>query len=116
MKKQFRIKKSKEIDAIIKNRKSYGNSFFVIYNKETDSETYRFAISIGRKYGNSVKRNKIKRQIRSVFRELKNIPTLDYVVVVKPKAGILNYSVIKKNLENLISKVNEKEKSYGSNS
>lgn len=116
MKKQFRIKKSKEIDAIIKNKQSYGNMFFVIYYKENTLEHQRFAISIGRKYGNAVKRNYIKRQIRSVFREYDNLPKKDYIVVVKPKAEGLNYSEIKNSLENLIFKVKEKEKKDESNS
>lgn len=116
MKKQFRIKKSKEIDAIIKNKKSYGNSFFVIYYKENQIEHFRFAMSIGRKYGNSVKRNLIKRQIRAIIRNLRNLANVDYVIVVKPKAGNLSYQEIKTSLENLIIKVNEKERFNGSSS
>lgn len=115
MKKQFRVKKSKEIDAIIKKRKSCGNKFFVIYYKENDLEHFRFAISIGKKYGNSVKRNLIKRRIRAIFREFTDLPNVDYVVVVKPNAENLSFAGIKENLENLILKKQEKEKINGSN-
>lgn len=116
MKKQYRIKKSTEIDAIIKKRQSYGNGFFVIYYKENCLNHFRFAISIGKKYGNSVKRNLMKRRIRSVFRELQDLLNNDFVVVVKPKAVYLKYSEIKNNIENLILKINKKEKSNGSDS
>lgn len=109
MKKQFRVKKSKEIDAIIKNKTSYGNRYFVIYYKENEFNHFRFAISIGRRYGNSVKRNFIKRQIRSIFRNLTELPNTDYVVVVKPSAEKLNYQEIKISLESLISKQIKKE-------
>lgn len=108
MKKQFRIKKSKEIDAIIQNKQSSGNKFFVIYYKENQTNFFRFAISIGRKYGNAVKRNLIKRQIRSIFRKLKDLDHKDYVVVVKPKAANLNFLEIKTHLENLIFNIKRK--------
>lgn len=111
MKKQYRIKKSKEIDAIIRQRKNYGNKFFVIYYKENQNEHFRFAISIGKRYGNAVKRNLIKRQIRMIFQNNhKNLPKIDYVVVVKPQAKSLNYQEIMTELENLIFKTQIKEK------
>lgn len=108
MKKQFRIKKSKEIDAIIQNKNSYGNSFFVIYYKENQIDNFRFAISIGRKYGNAVKRNLIKRQIRSFIRNLNEFEKKDFVIIVKPKANTLSFLEIKKHLEKLIFKINRK--------
>lgn len=111
MKKQYRIKKSKEIDAIIKQRKSYGNRFFVVYYKESNNEHFRFAISIGKRYGNAVERNLIKRRIRMIFQNISyNLPKIDYVVVVKPLAKSLNYQEIIIELENLITKIQIKEK------
>ncbi|MFA5719831.1 MAG: ribonuclease P protein component [Acholeplasmataceae bacterium] len=110
MKKEYRVKKSSEIDAIIRNKKSNGNNFFVIYNKETTYPHPRFAISIGRKYGSSVQRNKIKRQIRYAIRQIENIKTLDYVVVVKPKASTLSYQEIESTLKNLINKTETEKK------
>ena len=115
MKKQYRIKKSKEIDAIIKKRNSCGNNLFVIYYKETEMKHFRFAISIGKKYGNAVERNLIKRQIRMIFQNYDNLPLFDFVVVVKPKAKSVSFLKRKETLENLILKTQEKEKINGSN-
>ena len=55
MKKVYRIKKNNEIDAIIQNKKSIGDKSFVVYYKENTSAHFRFAISIGRKYGGAGK-------------------------------------------------------------
>ena len=104
LEKKYRVKKKNEIDAIIREKKSKGNKFFVIYNKETNNKYPRFAISIGKKYGISVKRNKIKRQIRHALRQIECIRIKDYVIVVRPSAATLSYQEIEKNIKNLINK------------
>ncbi len=109
MKKQFRVKKSKEIDAIINHRQSVGSKFFVIYYKESNKNHFRFAISIGKKYGKATQRNLIKRQIRMIFQTKKAIPSYDFVVVVRNNAKSLKFKEIKDNLENLINKTQETE-------
>ena len=110
MKKEYRVKKSKEIDAIIRNKKSIGNNFFVIYNKENIYSHPRFAISIGRKYGSSVQRNRIKRQIRYALRQIEITKSRDYVVVVKASASTLSYQEIELSLKNLINKTETEKK------
>ncbi len=106
MKKKFRIKKTKEIDAIIKNKVRSGNKFFVIYYKENNLNHFRLAISIGRKYGIAVLRNKMKRQIRETFRT-PNFKNYDLVVVVKKEAALLTFQEIKTNLNNLFKNLIE---------
>lgn len=108
MKKKYRVKKTTEIDAIIKNKKRYGNSFFVIYYKENLQKNFRFAISIGKKYGNSVQRNKIKRQIRMIISNM-DPKKIDFVIVVKKEASHLTFFEIKNNIENLYNRINETE-------
>ncbi len=109
MKKKFRIKKTEEIDAVIKNKVRSGNKFFVIYYKENNLDHFRFAISIGRKYGLAVMRNKIKRQIREILAKI-SFTNLDLVVVVKKEAAELPFIEIKNNLEYLTKKIIETEK------
>ncbi len=109
MKKAYRIKKSKEIDAVIKNKVSFGNKFFVIYYKENEENHFRFAISIGKKYGKAVHRNKIKRQIRMIFQNKKEILKKDYVVVVKKEAKNIQFKDIDYYIDNLINKIKETE-------
>ena len=111
MKKRFRIKKTSEIDALFETKKSIGNKYFGIYYNIIDNRDYfRFSLSIGKKYGNAVERNLMKRQIRSIIRENKeNIPIIDFVVVIRPNSNNLKFKEISENILLLISKIKEKE-------
>jgi len=94
MKKVYRIKKSSEIDAIFKEKKVKGDSYFAIYQSDDVNEThFRFGLSIGKKYGNAVARNLCKRRIRmivSMFQE-QFIKSKLFVIVIKPAANTLSY-------------------------
>ncbi len=105
MKKEYRVKKGKEIEMIIKDKKSTGNRYFVVYKKENHGNThFRFAVSVGKKYGNAVKRNKIKRQVREIVSKLDIMPQMDIFIVIKVTANKLNFNEIKSNLQMLIKK------------
>lgn len=114
MRKEYRIKKSGEIDAIFKLKQSKGNRFFVVYSvQNTKEKHFRFALSVGKKYGNAVERNLIKRRIRAIvqlFKEQFNCS--NFVIVIKPLAKELNYQEIKNNLQDLFEKSKILEKNY----
>ena len=71
MKKEYRIKKSKEIEEVLKNKKYASNPYFSIYIKENnENHHFRYAISVNKKIGKAVVRNKIKRQVREMITDI----------------------------------------------
>ena len=104
--KEYHIKKNEEIEKIIKHKHSVGNKYFAIYtNKNDETSHYRFALSIGKKYGIAVERNKMKRRIREIIKNNSNlINNLDYVFVIKPASNILEYKQIEENIIYLLKK------------
>jgi ribonuclease P protein component len=107
MKKEHRVKKGSDIEMIMKQRKSTGNRFFVVYKKENHENThFKAAISVSKKYGNAVKRNKIKRQVREILSKIDILPKFDIFIVIKNNANTLDFSEIKKSIETLIKKQN----------
>lgn len=107
MKKEYRVKKSSDIENIIKKRKSVGNTHFVVYKSENHEEThFRFAVSVPKKFGNAVHRNKMKRRIREIMAKLDVIDQIDIFIVVKASANTLDFNEIKKSIIWLMNKQN----------
>jgi len=105
LKKEYRIKKSAEIQDIIHNRVTIGNSYFVIYYmKNHDHNTFRYALSVPKKYGNAVKRNLMKRRIREVIKVNDFKDDYDFFIVAKIKSNALRFEKIKRILEKLFAK------------
>lgn len=105
MKKINIIKKTQEFDKIIKYRHHYSNRFFVIYIIKKQEKHYRFGISIPKKVGNSVMRNKVKRQIKSILDNIDFNKDLDYVIIVRKEIIDLSYDDKVQNLESLLTKI-----------
>lgn len=84
MKKEYRVKRNIDFQAIIKKKKSVASKHFVIYSSRNDLDHYRVGISVSKKLGKAVQRNKIKRQVRSMVKEVfDENQSRDYVVIVR---------------------------------
>jgi ribonuclease P protein component len=105
MKKINIIKKTQEFEKIIKYRHHYSNRFFVVYIMKKQQKYYRFGISIPKKVGNSVMRNKTKRQVKSILDHISFNKELDYVIIVRKEMIDLNYNDKIENLESLLTKI-----------
>jgi len=107
VKKEYRIKKSSEIEMIVKSRQSKANKYFVIYKKENHANHhFRFAVSVSKKFGNAVKRNKIKRQVREIISKQDIIDIFDVFIVVRIPSKDLSFSEINNAITSLIKKLN----------
>lgn len=105
MKKEFRIKKSQEFEKIIKNRIFIADPSIVLYIKKKAEDTNRVGITVKKKTGNAVVRNKVKRQIRMMVQEVYDFnEKFDTIILVKEKFVENDYSTNKKTLERLYNK------------
>ena len=102
MNSKYRIKKNEEFDYIIKNGKVIKNNLFVIYNIERKKDYNRYGISISKKIGNAVLRNKIKRRIKDIISKNSIKNGYDYVIIVRKEVGVLSFNKIKDDLLSLI--------------
>jgi len=63
------VKKNKEIQDIYRGGKSYVTRYFIFYLFRTKDMPIRVAVAAGKKLGNAVVRNSVKRRLREIFRQ-----------------------------------------------
>lgn len=105
MKKAYRIKKNEAFQEIFKKGKSFANRELVIYYVKKPKQThFRIGLSVGKRLGNAVMRNKIKRYLRESFISLEDdiISELDLVIIARNPTVNMNYHQIKKSLTHLL--------------
>ncbi|RJS60974.1 ribonuclease P protein component [Bacillus sp. PK3_68] len=107
MKKTFRIKKDSEFQSVFKGGKSFANRQFVVYVYRKDlTVPFRIGLSVSKKVGNAVIRNRIKRYIRQSFTELKEeiLPGYDFIVIARKPAAEMNSKEVKKSLIHVLKR------------
>lgn len=67
MKKKYIVKNERDFQRIINDNKYLKSNIFVIYYENNNLNYDKFGISVGKKLGNAVNRNKYKRKIRSII-------------------------------------------------
>ena len=106
MRKNYRIRKSQEFSEIIKNKHFYSSSVMTIYVREKKEDVCRIGISVKKKIGNAVVRNKVKRQGRMMVQELYTFDeNFDTIILIRDKFIEESYESNKKVLEMLLKKV-----------
>ncbi|AXQ77867.1 ribonuclease P protein component [Streptococcus chenjunshii] len=103
MKKTYRVKSDKDFQAIFDHGQNAANRKFVVYRLAKQQPHYRVGISVGKKIGNAVTRNAVKRKIRHVLMEFdKNLAADDFIIIARKGTECLDYHEIKKNLRHVL--------------
>lgn len=93
MKKAFRVKKNEDFQWILKNGQYFANRQFVVYYiYETGRKQFCFGISVGKKLGHAVLRNRIKRKIRACIRDYQAEIPNNIKMIVMARNGCINLS------------------------
>ena len=104
MKKQDIIQKGEEFTRIIKKREGTSNKYFILNQEENDRPV--FGITFVKNIGNAVTRNKLKRQIKSIIDNNKNIyENKKYVLIIKKEAKDEKYKTLEENLIKIFNKI-----------
>ncbi|WP_456277191.1 ribonuclease P protein component [Bacillus sp. AK128] len=104
MNKQYRIKKNEDFQAVFKKGISTANRQFVIYVlDQPENESFRIGLSVSKKIGNAVTRNRIKRLVRQVMFEFKDYLKngKDLVIIARKPTAEMDYHEVKSSLEHV---------------
>ena len=91
-----RLSKSADFDRVYRKGRSVASRHLVLYafpraDEEDGEDTdVRLGVSVGRKVGGAVERNRVKRRIREAFWSIDELPARhDFVVVARPSVTTL---------------------------
>lgn len=116
LKKINSLKKSTDFERIIKHNRSYKYRDYFIYVERETNDIYHFGLSVGKKLGNAVKRNKVKRQLRSILDQMQFINHFNCIIIVRKSYLENDFSTNRDNLIaamkqlNLVKGTNKHEK------
>ncbi len=103
MKKSYRVKRKSDFNEIFTQGKNVANRKFVVYHLPKEQQHFRVGLSVSKKLGNAVVRNRIKRRLRHVLIELSDhLKTEDFVVIARKGVEDLSYQEIKQNLTHVL--------------
>lgn len=94
MPKRRRLSRSGEFDRVYRDGSSHATRHLVLYSfprKDEKDRDVRLGVSVSRKVGGAVERNRVKRTLREAFWELADRlpPRHDFVLVARPEIGAL---------------------------
>ncbi|HOG17997.1 MAG: Ribonuclease P protein component [Syntrophaceae bacterium PtaU1.Bin231] len=102
--KDERIRNRKDFQVVYDRGARKGSQHFVVVSLENTSGTRRLGITVSKKVGNAVKRNRIKRLVREFFRLNKTrLPgARDIVVIARRHRDDLTFRKVSRELEELL--------------
>lgn len=104
MKSCFRLTKNYEFINVYRAGRRWSCPFFTMYVVKNHLERTRLGVSVSKRIGKSVVRNKVKRRIKEIIRQnMDNIKRgYDIVISAKPDIVKCDYEKIKKEIINFL--------------
>ncbi|WP_281890839.1 ribonuclease P protein component [Paenibacillus sp. YYML68] len=107
MEKKNRLTKREYFDKVYKHGKSSANHQFVLYYKVQPSQlTFRFGVSVSKKIGNAVVRNRIRRQLKEIVRlNASRLPSgYDLILIARKPVLEMNYHEMEKSVFHVLKR------------
>ena len=113
MKKIETIKSTRKFNDIIQNSNKVKSKYFILCSElNKESTNPMFGVAVGKKVGNAVTRNKIKRQIRNIIDNNKKLfkKNTFYIIIGKKECKNAHFIDMNNDLEKLLKKGAKYEK------
>ena len=102
MRKERRLRKSKDFAEVRRFGQSWADSILVVAARRNGGPHTRFGFAVGRRVGNAVTRNRVKRRLRAAASCACVAEGWDLVVIARNRAAGSDYLTLMKSLFNLL--------------
>lgn len=104
--KKFKLTQNQEFRVVYRRGKSYSNGLLVLYIYKTKNDYSRLGISVSKKVGKSVVRNRVKRLVKESYRlnfdKIKK--GYDLIFIARTSSSNKSYTSIENSLINLVKR------------
>ena len=107
MKADYRLKKNSDFQFVFRTGVSKANRQFVVYyTNQPKIDHFRIGISVSKRVGNAVTRNRIKRYIRELMRQMDDQISgkMDYVIIARKPTADMDFREMKKSLAHVLKR------------
>ncbi len=107
MKHTVSLKRNRDFRRLYAKGKSAVSPYLAVYCRKNRQDRSRLGITVGSKLGGAVKRNRIRRRIREVYRLSEDalLPGYDLVVVARTRAQAAPFAVLERSFLQLSRKL-----------
>lgn len=105
MNKEHILKKNDDFQRIISTSRPYKYKEYVVYIEKNDCSNYYFGFSVGKKIGNAVTRNRVKRQLRNIVAKRKYKNGFICIIIVNKNILKIKFEEMEKNLNFIFKKL-----------
>ncbi|WP_166245801.1 ribonuclease P protein component [Paenibacillus turpanensis] len=107
MQKELRLQSRNDFQRVYRHGKSSANHQFVVYHMPNDeADAFRVGLSVSKKVGGAVVRNRIRRMLKEILRHMEHsiTPGTYFVVIVRKPALELDYEGMRKSLIHVLKR------------
>lgn len=97
LKKSYRVKTENDFQKVFHHGRSVANRQLVLYViDKPGQEHFRVGFSVGKKIGNAVHRNQVKRHLRAAIQQLQEdiSSEIDFILIARPDINHKNFQEI----------------------
>ncbi|MDR4498457.1 MAG: ribonuclease P protein component [Candidatus Scalindua sp.] len=88
-----RLRKRTEFQKVFHEGKVFSNDQIIVYALLNSTRISRLGITAGRKFGNAVKRNRLKRIFREAYRLNKHVLNRGVDIIILPRTGFTDLTL-----------------------
>jgi len=107
MQRKLRLRNRNDFSRIYRHGKSFANGQFVVYwSRQPLAEPFRMGVSVSKKLGNAVVRNRLRRVVKELVRAHADEITerLDFILIVRKPAAAMTTKEMEKSMLHVLRK------------